>query len=261
MEPGLREWPVGEVTLLRFNRLSRQPGLVHAFTLRPWNMAPHRGPQAELAVERRRRLCQLLGLDFERLTAPAQVHGPEVVPVERSLEGAGRFGRDEAVGFVDGLVTDRPGLPLLNLSGDCVLLLLYDPRRGALGTAHASWRGIVAGVTENLVRQLTRSFGCRPDHVLAGIGPSAGPCCYRVERDVCRIVASRFDDAGRYLLHKNGATFLDMWRLVADQLAAAGVPAGNVEVAGCCTMCDRRFFSHRREGPSTGRFALICSLT
>ncbi|MEA2125904.1 MAG: purine-nucleoside/S-methyl-5-thioadenosine phosphorylase / adenosine deaminase, partial [Solirubrobacteraceae bacterium] len=36
-----------------------------------------------------------------------------------------------------------------------------------------------------------------------------------------------------------------------DQLRAAGVTA--IHDTGLCTMCDERFFSHRREGDAAGR--------
>lgn len=250
-----------DLTLLKFEQLSEAGGLVHAVTTRPWNMASHRGPQAELAVHRRRRLCRHLGLDFDRLTAPAQVHGPEVVPVDDALIGAGRFGRGGAVRFVDGLVTDRPGVPLLNLAADCVLLLVYDPGRSAVGSAHASWRGTLSGVVGNLVGQMMRCFGSDPAGLLAGIGPSAGPCCYRIDQDVQRIVASRYAAADRYLVRTGGAVSLDLWQLLADRLQSAGLSPANIEAAGLCTICDERFFSHRRDGPQTGRMALVCALT
>jgi copper oxidase (laccase) domain-containing protein len=49
---------------------------------------------------------------------------------------------------------------------------------------------------------------------------------------------------------------LDLWTAAADVLAAAGV--GSVERLDLCTACNGdRFFSHRRDGPTTGRQGVI----
>jgi copper oxidase (laccase) domain-containing protein len=43
---------------------------------------------------------------------------------------------------------------------------------------------------------------------------------------------------------------LDLWQANADQLAAAGVPAGAILNPRLCTACrNDLFFSYRREGP------------
>lgn len=260
MNPML-ETTLDDTTLLQFPRLSSDARLVHAITTKPWNMASHRGPDAGRAIERRRRVCEWLGVPFDRLTSPAQVHGGEVVAITDDIVGAGRFGRDDAVPFVDGLVTDRPGVPIINLSADCVLVLAYDPVRRALGSAHASWRGLVAGVVTNLITQMRQSFGCDAANICAGVGPSAGPQRYRVREDVVRVLATRVDHPDRYLVRDGGGVNLDLWRLANDQLVGAGVPRAAIETAGLCTMSDARFFSHRRDGHGTGRFTLICAMT
>ncbi|MBI4580236.1 MAG: polyphenol oxidase family protein, partial [Planctomycetes bacterium] len=54
--------------------------------------------------------------------------------------------------------------------------------------------------------------------------------------------------------------YFDLWAANRRQLTAAGVPADRVETAGICTICDQRFWSHRRDGESTGRFALFVGL-
>jgi YfiH family protein len=254
------ETTLDDTTLLRFPRLAAEARLVHAITTKPWNLASHRGPDAGRAIERRRRVCDWLGMSFDRLTCPAQVHGGEAVVITDDIVGAGRFGRDDAVPFVDGLVTDRPGVPIINLSADCVLVLSYDPVRRAVGSAHASWRGLVAGVAANLITQMRRSFACDPANIRAGIGPSAGPQRYRVREDVIRVLATRVEDPERYLVRDGGGVNLDLWRLANDQLVGAGVPSEAIETARLCTMSDARFFSHRRDGQETGRFALMCAL-
>lgn len=249
-----------DTLLFQFSGLSEAAGLVHAVSSRPWNLAPHRGPDAHLAVERRKALCSHLGISFDRLTAPEQVHGAEVVALDRSEIGAGGHGRQHAVRYVDGLITDEPDVGIVILSADCPMILVYDEAGPVLGAAHASWRGTVAGITPHLVRSMAKQYGCKPERLVAGICPSAGPCCYEIGPEVARIVAQRFDDPGRYLPVRNDRLTLDLWQANFDQLVAVGVRPDRIERADLCSICDERFFSHRREGEGTGRTALIAAI-
>jgi copper oxidase (laccase) domain-containing protein len=51
---------------------------------------------------------------------------------------------------------------------------------------------------------------------------------------------------------------LDLKAVARRQLAAAGVEA--VQDSGLCTICDPRFFSHRRDRGRTGRQAGVAWL-
>lgn len=250
----------GDLALLCFPRLARQAGLIHAMTTKPQNFAPHRGQGREGAIDARRQVCRILGVEYECLTSPQQVHGGEVVPVEDADIGRGRDGRATAIPYVDGLLCDKPGVPLILLSADCPLVCVYDPDRRAVGAVHASWQGTVAHASANLVGQMTRCFGCDPARLLAAISPSAGPCCYEVGRDVRRIAQGRLEDAAVcFAPHKDRFRF-DLWSANRAQLMASGVLADNIEIAGLCSICDHRFWSYRREGADAGRSALFLAI-
>ncbi len=252
--------PLDGMILLRFASLAGRAVLIHAITSKPWNMACHCGPQTHLACERRRRLCEAVGLPFERLTCAEQVHGASVAVISPDGAGAGRDGRASAVAGVDGLLTDCPGVGLMLLSADCPLVLVFDPRRPAIGVAHASWRGTVGRISGRLVEQMTHSFGSVAEELWAGIGPSAGPESYVVGDDVFRSAADSLPDHDRYFRPVPGGMTFDLWAANRDTLVSAGLRRDHIEVAGVCTIKDDRFFSHRREGSQTGRFALIAGL-
>lgn len=244
--------------LLRIPSLAEIDGFAHAITTRPWNMAPHHGPDRGLAVERRRSVCRHLGLSFDRLTAPEQIHSGHVVVVTEADEGAGRWGRADAVRFVDGLVCDRPGVPIIQHSADCPMIVVVDVERRALATAHASWRGTVARIAETLVALLARTAESSPASFQAALCPCAGPGRYEVGDDVRRIASVMLDGAERFFpVGASGRLFFDLRAANVAQLVAAGVPIENISVADRCTMSDERFYSHRRDGPDTGRFALL----
>lgn len=254
------ETQVGDMRLLQFEGLSQQGGLVHGITTKPQNMAPHRGVGHEESIRHRRQLCDGLGVAFEKLTAPQQVHGADVLTIEETDVGCGRDGRGSAVRFVDGLMTDRHGVPILVLSADCPVVCVYDFDRQAVGAVHASWRGTVAGAAANLVRQMVGQFGSRVEHLAAAITPSAGPCCYEVGPEVRRVARTRLADAEACFVEKKGRILFDLWKANRRQLVDEGIPAERIETAGLCSMCDDRFWSHRRDGSEAGRFGLIVAL-
>ena len=99
---------------------------------------------------------------------------------------------------------------------------------------HAGWRGLAAGVLEEGVRALRELAGEQP--IVAIVGPGAGVCCYEVGPEV----HSAFGDAHR---HRRN---IDLQAIARERLLSAGVAA--VHILGTCTICDERFFSHRREG-------------
>ncbi|MBN1347272.1 MAG: laccase domain-containing protein [Phycisphaerae bacterium] len=248
-----------DIELLRFESLATHDHLVHAVTTGPWNMACHCGPCATEAPARRRRLCEHLGLSFNRLTLAEQVHQNGLAIVDDAVAGAGRGARHTAVPGVDGLLTDRPDTGLMLLSADCPLVLLFDPRTPAVGVAHASWRCTVARIGARLVQRMTEAFGSQPTELMAGIGPSAGPERYVVGQDVRR-AASSLPGHERFFRRVAGGMTFDLWAANREQLIEAGLRPGRIELARLCTIDDERFFSYRRQGPETGRFALVAGL-
>jgi YfiH family protein len=157
------------------------------------------------------------------------------------------------------LLTDKAGIPLMQRFADCVPLVLYDPSRRALALAHAGWRGTVQGVALEAVRAMVQAFGSQPSDIIAGVGPSIGPCCYEIGPKVATQVCSNLQQGELLLPQADSAIHLDLWAANRRQLEAAGV--GQVEVAGLCTACHtKEFFSHRAERGLTGRFSVMALL-
>ena len=53
-----------------------------------------------------------------------------------------------------------------------------DPVRRVVGTSHSGWKGTVAQIGAVTVERMCADYGCRRQDILAGIGPSIGPCCF-----------------------------------------------------------------------------------
>ena len=246
-----------DTLLLRFPSLAAIPGFSHAITTKPWNMGLRHRPDVGLAIRRRQIICDRLGFDFERLTCPDQIHSPHVLRVTENDIGAGRGDREDAIQFCDGLICDIPGVPIMQFSADCPIVVLVEPQRRIMGTAHASWRGTVAAITSELVRQLRMKFEVDPGQLVAAICPCAGPQEYEVGEIVRRIALSRLENAAEFFSPMGGKYSFDMRAANVDQLLGGGVKIENISVANASTITDQRFFSHRREGAATGRFAFV----
>ncbi len=218
------------------------PGDGHAlFTTRArGNLSTLRGTEHEQGLDARERLCHELGLRW--LCASRQVHGTSVQRV-LSVDGAG--GRPLAID-ADGHATALPGLGMTVLVADCLPVALGS--EGAVAMLHAGWRGLAAGVLEHGVRAV-REIGRRRDRVVAVIGPGAGACCYEVGPEVHRAFG------GSETQRSN----IDLRSIARQRLLGAGVVS--VHDVRLCTICDERFFSHRREGASAGRQAGVAWLS
>jgi YfiH family protein len=207
-----------------------------------------------LAVrENHRRICQALDADVAAIASGYQAHGSDVAFIGPQDGGRVRPASDI-------LLTDQPNIPLMQRFADCTPLVLYDPAHQVLGLAHAGWRGVVQGVALKSVQAMTLAFGSCPGDIVAGIGPSIGPCCYEIGSDVVTQVQDAFRESKRWLLAKgDGAIHLDLWAANHQQLQAAGV--SHIDVAEICTACHtQEFFSHRAERGRTGRFGVMAVL-
>jgi polyphenol oxidase len=130
------------------------------------------------------------------------------------------------------------------LVADCLPVLLGSD--GAVAALHVGWRGLAAGVLEEGVDAL-RDLGS--GEISAVIGPGAGVCCYEVGEEVHEALGGA---------HREGAR-VDLKATAGDRLREMGVVA--VRDLKLCTICDPRFFSHRREGEQAGRQAGIAWLS
>jgi YfiH family protein len=177
----------------------------------------------------RRELSDQLGIPHEWAWV-RQVHGADVVVVDEPGIG------DEA----DAIVTMQPGLPIAVSIADCLPVAFVAD--GAVGVAHAGWKGAVAGVLEATIGVMEQ-LGQRP-HTMS-IGPGIGPCCFEVGVEV----AEQF---GRAVGTTSwGTSSVDLPRY------AAAVGAGmRVVTVADCTHHDDRFHSYRRNGTSQRQFGV-----
>ncbi len=130
-------------------------------------------------------------------------------------------------------------------------VLLSDRPGKTAGIAHAGWRGLAAGIIENVVQAMR----VPPRNLIAYIGPGIGPLNYEVGEDVRQAFVGKDPGAAAaFVSRQNGKYLADLYALARQRLEAVGV--AEVHGGGFCTAGDERFFSFRRDG-NTGRMASL----
>jgi polyphenol oxidase len=273
------------VQILQVAALAKLPWLVHGFSTRSAGVSELDGEKVlnlgfvewdsrENVLENRRRFQSALDANDLQLTALKQIHSDVIqrfdAPPAQPCRG-------------DASVTDRAGLLLGIQTADCVPILLVDPKKRAVATVHAGWRGTLQRIVAKAIGQMQMQFGTNPGDLLAAIGPAIGGCCYEVGTEVAIQFQSQFADAhewfdefrtgdepnpiqwlnmmppGHQPPPKN--VLLDLRKANRAQLVEVGLHAQNIFVSELCTACRRDlFFSYRKEGAITGRLMAVVGI-
>ncbi len=191
----------------------------------------------------RDRLVRELGLP----TAPRwlqQVHGDRSLRITEEI-----FDSEQQA---DAAFTTQPNIVLAILTADCLPILLCADDGSEVAVIHAGWRGLSAGIVESTVRRLRTS----PRGLLAWLGPAIGAASYEVGDDVRNAFAQHTSDASRAFTATRLAHWhCDLYALVRQRLQSVGVE--RVYGGDFDTLRDARFYSYRRDGQRSGRFASL----
>jgi len=159
-------------------------------------------------------------------------------------------GVQEGVQVGDGVIVQVGVLVTVAVSvADCVPVLIFDPEKRAAAAAHAGRLGTMSDIAGKTVAAMQAQFGSDPAHLLAEIGPSAGPNQYEVSEEI----AAEFEQLG---LPKQGR-LLDLWGANRLQLESAGLLPDLIRVTGQCTIGDSRYYSHRRQKTLERNLAVV----
>lgn len=216
------------------------------------NLGDHVGDDAVAVAANRARLGAGLPTQPRWLR---QVHGTNVLDVSADESGAGTPEADAAL-------SRRPGQVCGVMTADCLPVLLCDQNGTVVAAVHAGWRGLLAGVVE----QTVAAMGCKPEQLLAWLGPAIGPQSFEVGDEVRAAFVSADGEASSAFKTLNVEEdcqteaearkwLADIYLLARQRLARLGVQ--RVYGGDCCTVREAdRFFSYRRDGV-TGRMATL----
>ncbi|GAA0135876.1 peptidoglycan editing factor PgeF [Paenibacillus sp. YSY-4.3] len=225
------------------------------------NLAYHVGDNQADALGNRRILAEFLGFEPRQWTCGEQVHGTNVAVVNQADAGKGYLDRESAIQNTDGLVTNVRGVMLASFYADCVPLYFLDPVHGAVGLAHAGWKGTVGHIATAVIETMEKEYGSRREDIRAAIGPSIGECCYEVDEAVMSKVRAGLpageETAAFTAPSANpGRCMLNLKELNRIIMIKAGILPTHIECTTWCTSCHPdKFFSYRKQNGVTGRMA------
>lgn len=207
------------------------------------NIGMHRGDDPKNVEANYRILGAALGFSLEDLVLTRQIHTDMVRVVTRKDAGRGLDHRDFPE--CDALITKDPGVALVVFTADCTPILFHDPITGAVGAAHAGWKGTALGIAARTVEAMVREFGCEPKNIRAAIGPNISACCFETDADVPdAMIGALGEDAKAFITPKGDKYYVNLKEINALWLRRAGVK--EIEISDACTSCQHeRFWSHR----------------
>lgn len=269
----LRLHPEEAPIYITFPLLDKQSCVKHAFTTRnggvskgmysTMNMSFTNGDNKEDVLENYRRICNIIGIDINKIVFSHQTHTNNVRIVTKDDIGKGIF-RERDYDNVDGLITNVPGIALVTQYADCTPLLFCDPVKKVVATSHAGWRGTAQEIGRITVEKMCSDFGCNTKDIIAAIGPSIGQCCYEVDKPVYEPLSKlTYLNLDKLFINKdNGKYMFNLWETNKQILINAGIKPENIDVTDLCTNCNPDVFhSHRFTGGKRGNLAAIIALS
>ena len=211
-----------------------------------FNLGDHVGDDIAHVASNRQALVDAAGVAPIWMT---QVHGTHVLALNEPSAVS-----PEA----DAVMTQTPGIACAIMTADCLPVLVADKQARVVGAAHAGWRGLAAGVVEQLINAMILVPGVTHQDLTVWLGPAIGPTAFEVGQDVVDAFVNRnAQNATCFRLHPiaKGKYLADLPALAVNRLRAQGIK--DITLSGLCTYTLRdRFYSYRRD-PVTGRMASL----
>jgi len=217
----------------------------------PWVYHAFLGVDPAEGRGRRERLREVFSIPAETVGTLKQVHSAAVLSFETGDGDVPGGWKREA----DAIWTDVPGTGVGVHTADCVPILIAHREIRFAAAVHAGWRGLAAGIVENTVRAFSARFGgAAIGGIVAVAGPCARGCCYEVGKETAEALHGLAGGSDHIRRGKTpGKWTADLQGIALSALRGAGIPAGQTEAAGPCTICSPRFHSFRREKSTTAR--------
>ena len=242
---------------LQFPKLSALDGFFHGIFLRrvpeggpspeDFNLGMGCGTPEDKVRVNRQRMLEVFGQELAGVYAH-QTHGTRVGIWNSKSISAGDVRLDG-----DALVTSRKSAALVIQTADCQAIIIIDPVRRVIANIHSGWRGSVGNIIGGTLQTMSTEYGCRPQDMVCGIGPSLGPCC-------AEFVNYRSELPESFWEYRRSGDYFDFWEISRNQLREAGIPNDQINVSGICTKCNQHLFFSYRGDPRTGRFATVVGI-
>jgi len=199
-------------------------------------------------------VCKSANFNIENLTSNIQIHSDIVNKIDENnicqkIEG-------------DALITNVPNVPLLIFTADCVPIAIIDKKNKAIGLAHAGWRGTFDEISKKTIEKMNTYYNTNVNDLVCIIGPSIGPCCYEVSKDLVEKFNMNFTNSTeKFYTIEEDKYKLDLWKVNELILKECGVKDENIINLNLCTSCNSdKFHSYRKHNQTPKRIGTILQI-
>ncbi|KAG8452296.1 hypothetical protein GDO86_004197 [Hymenochirus boettgeri] len=251
----------GNVTILK-SQLIPDKTFLHGFTTRAGGISfiPTLSSLNLFSSSRRRDPKIIVAENFRRLGKAAGFDPKTYVSVK--VDHANKvwvMGKQEPDSY-DGIVTNRKGITIAAPGADCIPMLFCDPVRKACGAAHSGWKGTLLGVAMATVNAMVCEYGCHTEDILVVLGPSVGPCCFKLSleeatafHDIDPQCVRQFDSPNPYVdIRRTTRILLERGGILPHNIQDDTVTDQSQNLTLCTSCYPNMFFSHVRDGLNFG---------
>lgn len=225
--------------------------LYQTSTLQDGNLSFMHGVEKDV-LRNRLRFLSTHAVDYKDCVVMEVEHADRITHV--STKDKGSIHTSEA------FITNEKELVLFLLTGDCFPICYFDPMQEVVGLAHLGWRPTTLQLAQQVVVELQRVYGSKPENIQVYIGPGIHKESYLFRDPVQR----RFEGWSTYLTElPDGKTQIDLLGHIRAQLTDSGVLAQNITIHESDTASSKDYFSYYRSkitGEQDGRFVTIVGL-
>jgi YfiH family protein len=214
------------------------------------NLSIGTGDEDENVYHNRNLVGKLLGCRGDEIAGLSQVHGNEILEVNKDNLKLFLNRKERA----DGMITSLKNQWLSISIGDCQPVAVFDSSRKILCMVHAGWGGTSLKIVEEALLML-KTGGSRTEDLYAMLGPCIGGGVYQVDQRVFDGFVPKWPQWEKFVSDRSeGHGFLDIHAANKSILREHGVNEEKIQEIDLCTYTHSSlFFSHRREGLPGGR--------
>lgn len=225
------------------------------------NLGLHVQDDPQRVILNREKFLANFQLELGQAVCCLQVHGNNIMRVDKEQQGRGAYIYDTSLPDCDGLVTSLPGTALLTFYADCVPVFLFDPHRRVIALLHSGWKGTMHRIAEKAIVIMQNEFGSRVGDLWAAIGPGIGGCCFEIASSLAGEVEKSFAGYKNILQNRSDRFYWDLAATILQMLQQTGIEPKNIDTCSLCTACHPElFYSYRRDRGITGRMGALLNL-
>lgn len=173
-----------------------------------------------------------------------QIHSSQVIEVSDLLN-------NQTLIEGDALVYKKQTTNLLGIyvkTADCYPVLLYDSMAKIIGAVHSGWKGSSLNIVLKTIEVFIK-LGSNVKNIKAIIGPGISSCCYNIPKERAEELLVKDKNNSTYLEERKGKIYLDLKKMIFNQLIRGEISTEHIEKVDSCTYCnEKEFYSWRRDG-------------